>query len=98
MKEFAKHFYCTQRWKDCRDSYMQSKFGLCERCLSNGVMRPAELVHHKIELTPDNIDNPEITLSHDNLMALCRSCHAEIHGYVKKRYKVLPNGNVEVRA
>jgi len=36
-------------------------------------------VHHKIHLTPHNIDDPNITLSEDNLELLCRECHAIEH-------------------
>lgn len=62
-------------------------------------MTPAEIVHHKIELTPDNIDNPKITLGFDNLEAVCRECHAQIHGNYqsKKRYKVMSDGSVVSR-
>jgi len=59
-------------------------------------MTPAEIVHHKIELTPDNIDNPKITLGFDNLEAVCRECHSSIHGLGnnKKRYIILDDGRV----
>lgn len=48
--------------------------GLCVRC-----GRPGEIVHHKIYLTPENIDDPNITLNEDNLELLCRDCHAMEH-------------------
>ena len=59
-------------------------------------MTPAEIVHHKIELTPDNIDNPKITLGFDNLEAVCRDCHASIHQFAqrKRRYIILEDGRV----
>lgn len=38
-----------------------------------------EIVHHKTELTPRNIDDPMITLNEDNLETVCRTCHAIIH-------------------
>lgn len=41
--------------------------------------KPASVVHHKIHLTPHNIDNPSITLSEDNLELLCRECHIKKH-------------------
>ena len=46
----------------------------CSRC-----GKPASVVHHKIHLTPHNIDNPSITLSEDNLELLCRECHIKKH-------------------
>jgi 5-methylcytosine-specific restriction endonuclease McrA len=73
-REFSKKFYESQAWIRCRNAYRQSKFGLCEQCGQPGVE-----VHHKIWLMPDNINNPDITLNWDNLILLCRKCHAEIH-------------------
>lgn len=52
---------------------------LCENCLRKGIYRPAEIVHHIIELDPHNIENPEISLCFDNLEAVCRECHDEYH-------------------
>lgn len=98
-KEFSRKFYSSQAWNNCRSAYMESAHHLCERCLSKGIMTPAEIVHHKIELTPDNIDNPLITLNSDNLEAVCRECHAQIHEkyHSKKRFKILEGGRVVSR-
>jgi len=97
-KDFARKFYSSQAWNNCRTSYMNSVNHLCERCLSSGLLKPAEIVHHKTELTPDNINNPNITLGFDNLEAVCRDCHAAIHmGPRLRRYKILPDGSVEIK-
>ena len=74
MKEFAKSFYLSGTWRKVRDSYKKRHFGICERC-----GRPGEIVHHKKYLTPENIGNPDISLSDDNLELLCRECHALEH-------------------
>lgn len=68
---------------------MRSRRGLCEECLKKGLITPAEIVHHKIHLNGDNINDPNITLNWDNLEAVCRKCHAEIHEdeYAKQRRK-----------
>lgn len=74
-KEWAKKFYQSLAWMNTRD-YMMSKYHyLCQRCKK----RPAEIVHHIIWLNPININDPKITLSEDNLLPVCRECHAEIH-------------------
>lgn len=75
---------------------MKSRGGLCERCLARGVVTPAEIVHHKIHLTPENVHDPNIALSWDNLEAVCRKCHAELHGKNPegKRWHVGPDGQV----
>jgi len=74
MKPWAKSFYKSKAWQDCRDAYFVFRHGLCERC-----GRPGLIVHHRIYLTPQNINNPNITLSFENLELLCSSCHNEEH-------------------
>ena len=97
MRAFAEQFYLSQAWRNCRDAYMESVGGLCEECLKQGVYTPAEIVHHIKPLTERNINDPEITLSFKNLYAVCRSCHAKLHGAkAARRYKVDETGHVTV--
>jgi len=93
MQDFAKGFYNSPAWKKLRREYAKSKGRLCERCLSKGMFRPGEIVHHKIPITPENVSNPDITLNPDNLQLLCRDCHAAVHK-PGKRYKVDELGRV----
>lgn len=94
-KDFAGGFYNTGAWYKTRNAYFKYRAGLCEECLSNGLYRQGEIVHHKIPLTPENIDNPMITLSWDNLELLCRECHLKIHGKKsRRRYKIDSFGNI----
>ncbi|QNG60381.1 HNH endonuclease [Bacillus sp. PAMC26568] len=74
MKPYAKKFYKSAAWKKCRNSYFSSKYGLCERCAGTG-----KIVHHIKYITPENIDDPAITLSHSNLELLCQDCHNREH-------------------
>ena len=78
-REFAKQFYSSKAWQDTRNAYAASRLHLCERCLAKGIYTPGEIVHHKNRITPENINNPSITLSFDNLELLCRDCHAVEH-------------------
>jgi 5-methylcytosine-specific restriction endonuclease McrA len=94
MQDYAREFYSSKAWKRCRDGYRSAVGGLCERCLANGRISPAEIIHHKIHITPANINDPSITLSFDNLEALCRKCHGEAHGAQIKRYEVDEFGRV----
>ena len=55
MKDYAKAFYLSEAWRNTRDAYIKSVGGLCELCLKEGMITPAEIVHHKVFLTPDNI-------------------------------------------
>ena len=79
-KEYAKKFYSSKRWQDCRNGYAAMRGYLCENCLKHGIYKPGVIVHHVEEITPMNIENPEITLSWSNLELLCRDCHKDIHG------------------
>ena len=97
MKEFAYSFYNSKAWKRTREAYAKSKRNLCEICLSRGILKPGEIVHHKVHLTPDNINDPTITLSFDNLQCVCRECHAEIHDRRQRRYKIDEMGRVSAR-
>lgn len=69
-KSWAAPFYNSRAWRKCRKAYAESKFFLCEVC-----GEPGEEVHHRIELTPQNINDPSITLNRENLQLLCHSCH-----------------------
>lgn len=93
--EYTQAFYYTPAWKKCRQAYKKKALGLCERCLKKGIYSPGEIVHHKIHLTPDNIDNPEITLNFDNLELLCRECHQREHSK-QKRYRINPDGTLTI--
>lgn len=85
--EFARRFYSSGAWANCRAAYAKSVGGLCEKCVKSGVYRAGEEVHHKTKLTPENIDDPTVTLCWDNLELLCNECHKMAHRK-KKRYRV----------
>lgn len=90
MKEFARGFYCSPEWVNCRRAFISSKKGLCELCLKRGIYNAGVIVHHKVHLTPQNITDPNIALCFDNLQLLCRACHAEVHA--GKRYRFDQDG------
>lgn len=79
-QKFAKKFYQSKEWQECRQSYIASVYGLCERCISKGKTNNGLILHHKILLTPMNINNPEITLNHKHLLYVCKECHEIEHG------------------
>lgn len=97
MKEYAKSFYKSAAWKACRAAYAAHRAGLCEICLQHGRIVPGEIVHHKVHITPQNINNPAVTLAWENLQLVCRDCHAELHGDKRPtRYTVTADGRVIV--
>jgi 5-methylcytosine-specific restriction endonuclease McrA len=73
-KDYALSFYRSRAWRDTQAAYMMSQHYLCERCGS-----VARIVHHIRYITPRNIHDPNITLSWDNLEALCIDCHNAEH-------------------
>src|SRR5690606_16040460 len=74
MQPWARSFYKSRAWRRCREAYIAYRHGLCERCGAGG-----KIVHHKVYLTTDNINDPEVTLSFDNLELLCQDCHNREH-------------------
>ena len=90
-KVWAKSFYKSKAWQRCRESYIAERImidgGLCEVCHNN----LGYIVHHRTHLTPDNINNPEIALKHDNLSYECKECHDkhEGHGIGNKGMRLL---------
>jgi len=72
--DYAKSFYNGKAWKATQAAYMASQYRICENCGN-----AARIVHHKEYITPENINNPEITLNWKNLKALCVDCHNAEH-------------------
>lgn len=93
VKEYARAFYNSEAWKTCRNEYAKTVGRLCERCLKRGIVKAGKIVHHKIWLTPQNINDPSITLNWDNLELLCQDCHNK-EGGAEKRFGWDENGNV----
>lgn len=59
-------------WKRIRDRHI-TLHPLCEMCLKEDMLTPAQEVHHILPISKGG------THSQDNLMSLCRSCHNKIH-------------------
>lgn len=89
-KEFARAFYDSKQWRKSRKAYIAKRIsidgGLCEECSE----RLGYMVHHTVALTPDNINNPEVSLNHNLLEYVCKQCHdrEEGHFLYQKKKKV----------
>lgn len=81
MKEYARSFYQSQKWRKTSKLYMQSKNYICERCGD-----VATICHHKKYINPANIDDINITLNPDNLECLCHTCHQKEHFKKRENY------------
>lgn len=101
-KEYAKAFYNSKQWKATRAAYVAHCGGVCERCMREyeegkrtfADVKPVEMVHHKLAITPHNINEPRITLSFDNLEGVCGEHHNLEHKGKPKRYRFDKFGNI----
>lgn len=59
-------------WRKLRERYAR-EHPACEICWKEGRLTPTEEVHHIIPLSRGGKN------AYDNLMSLCRSCHAKLH-------------------
>lgn len=66
-------------------------------CAAKGLITPGEIVHHKIELNEDNVNDPSVALNPDNMMLVCFDCHNKIHFKSEKRYSIGQDGSVLAR-
>lgn len=93
-QEEREAFYASGPWIACARAYRKAH-PLCERCLQKREISFSEECHHKEKLTPENINNPDITLNWDNIEALCGKCHRKEHKkQADRRWTVDENGVV----
>lgn len=97
MKPFAEKFYKSKAWQNCSKNYSKSVGGLCERCLEKGLIVAGAIVHHKVWLNAENINDPSVSLNWDNLELVCRDCHTAEHIRKKKRFSVDEQGRIIFR-
>lgn len=91
-KKSIKPFYDSQKWKIVRQQKMLSANYRCEKC-----GQVAEEVHHIIEINEININDTNITLNENNLLALCKNCHNQKHDRFRKSViKFDKNGNMKL--
>ena len=68
-------FYSSTAWKKSRIRY-RAKHPLCERCYAKGIVKPANMVHHRVP-----IEDGGAKLAESNFESICWACHGEIdHG------------------
>lgn len=84
MYKSVEDFRNSGIWKNTRNKYVFMRFKdhdyvTCDRC-GKKILTPYDgIVHHKIELTNSNINDPKITLSPDNFEFVCLDCHNKEH-------------------
>ena len=71
---------------------------ICEHCGRPITQKYDAICHHKIYLTPENIQDLTISLNWDNLELVCRQCHADEHERKEiKRWIVAKDGRITAR-
>ncbi len=83
-KSFSYRFYHSSEWEQAREQALQRDGYLCQHCLRQGVETPATMVHHITELTPANVDDPNVSTNLSNLVSLCDLCHKKAHGWARQ--------------
>lgn len=82
-------FYNSIYWQKLRHAYIVEN-PLCECCLKQDKITPANHVHHiKPFLSGvDDNDRWNLLLNIDNLMSVCVKCHNELHKKLKYKNKI----------
>jgi 5-methylcytosine-specific restriction enzyme A len=77
----SREFYKSAAWEKCREVVLIRDNYLCQDCLKQNKITPADMVHHIKELE----QHPEVALDLDNLVGLCDSCHNKQHSGPKEK-------------
>lgn len=80
----AKHavlqtFYASDKWRAFRAAIIAERGTRCEHCGEWVAVARDLTLHHKIELTPENVHDAMIALNPDNVLVIHHSCHNQVH-------------------
>lgn len=83
-------FYQSKEWRLLRINTIHERlneegFIICEYCGKPIVKSYDIIAHHKVALTPNNVNNVEISLNPDNLQLLHHVCHNYVHDKLKHK-------------
>lgn len=79
-----KAFYNSTAWRRVAKAYAADQGYVCEICRNKYARSDYDPfykqfhVHHKVELTRENMRDPSVALNRDNLQLLCQHCHSRI--------------------
>lgn len=82
-----KSFYNSALWKHLRQEVLDEQHYECQVCRARGIYEEATTVHHIKYVRR----YPELALTKDNLLAVCKECHYNIHHKIEHK----PQLNVE---
>lgn len=77
-------FYKSKEWERFRKIVISNRLNddgstVCERCGKVIVQKNDIVLHHKTELTDENVDDVSIALNENNIELVCFKCHNKEH-------------------
>lgn len=88
-QDWAVQFYSSKAWQNLRWQRILEEQFICQECHENYMLHPEKLIgHHSVELSPENITNPNIALNSSLIKIVCKKCHDKLHkrfGYNRMR-------------
>ncbi|CAH1230715.1 hypothetical protein PAECIP111891_06732 [Paenibacillus allorhizoplanae] len=76
----SKAFYNSSFWLSVREQALIRDHYLCQHCLKEKKLVPADMVHHIVPIR----DDKDKALELENLLSLCNPCHNKVHGGKEK--------------
>lgn len=80
-QEFSKRLYLSKEWISLRNKLIVERGPKCEKCGKLVADTSKLIAHHKTRLTPQNINNVNVTLNPDNIDLYCFDCHNREPGH-----------------
>ncbi|AIQ17058.1 hypothetical protein H70357_10600 [Paenibacillus sp. FSL H7-0357] len=88
-------FYTSEVWRLFRLTLIGERGNGCQRC-GRIIAKSVDIIgHHKIELTPENVNDHSISLNPDLVELICYDCHNQEHkrfGYQNRKEVFLVYG------
>ncbi|MBQ7232365.1 MAG: HNH endonuclease [Bacillales bacterium] len=84
LDEDLKTIVNMRYWDKCRRLALERDSYLCQDCLKQNILTPADMVHHIKELK----DYPHLSLTLSNLVSLCNGCHNKKHIRTGRKEKI----------
>lgn len=80
-------YYHDTRWGRLRNAYY-AQHPLCECCLEDGLVVPAEHCHHRVPFSTGITEEAKwnLLLNPNNLIMLCEPCHKLFHKLISERH------------
>jgi len=81
-QDFSRQLYVSKAWRDLRFNLIVERGPVCQQCGKVMLDISKLIAHHRIALSPANINNLDVVLNKNNIHLICFLCHNAVH----KRY------------